>query len=304
MRDAPDATSRGADVVKPAPFDYAAPETFEEAIGLKADAGDDALVLAGGQSLIPLLALRLATPALLIDLNRIGGLDSIRREEGWLTVGAMTRHRDAEEAVELGERIPILSDALPLIGHRAIRNRGTVGGSIAHADPAAEWPGLALALDATVGVDGPNGSRSIAAEDFFVGPFTNALGPDELVRAIRFRLPGSGSGSAFVEHSRRYGDFALVGVAVVVDVGTEGVVSEARIALIGVGGTAVRIRDGEHALEGGSLTDHEIAAAEAACRAAVDPPSSVHASSGYRRHLVGVLVGRAVRLARDRARAA
>lgn len=291
--------------MKPAPFDYAAPETFEEAVRLKADAGDDALVLAGGQSLIPLLALRLATPALLVDLNRIGGLNSIRREEGWLTVGAMTRHRDVEEAVELGERIPILSDALPLIGHRAIRNRGTVGGSIAHADPAAEWPGLALALDATVGVDGPSGTRSIAAEDFFLAPFTNALEPDELVREIRFRLPAApGSGSAFVEHSRRYGDFALVGVAVVVGIGTDGVVATARIALIGVGGTAVRVRDGEHALEGGSLTDPEIAAAETACRAAVDPPSTVQASSAYRRHLVGVLVGRAVRLARDRASAA
>lgn len=290
--------------MKPAPFDHAAPETFEEALTLKADAGDDALVLAGGQSLIPLLALRLASPALLVDLNRIRGLSSIRVEDGWLSVGAMTRHRDVEEAAERGERILILTDALPLIGHRAIRNRGTVGGSIAHADPAAEWPGLALALDATVEVDGPGGTRSIAAEDFFLAPFTNALEPDELVREIRFRLPRPGSGSAFVEHSRRHGDFALVGAAAVVDVGTDGLVSAARISLIGVGGTAVRVRDGEHALEGGSLTDPEITAAESACRAAVDPPSSVHGSSGYRRHLVGVLVGRALRLARDRARAA
>lgn len=290
--------------MKPAPFAYAAPETFEEALTLKADAGDDALALAGGQSLIPLLALRLASPALVIDLNRIDGLASIRREDGWLGVGAMTRHRDVEDAAELGERIPILSDALPLIGHRAIRNRGTVGGSIAHADPAAEWPGLALALDATVEVAGPRGTRSIAAEDFFLAPFTNALEPDELVREIRFRLPGPGSGSAFVEHSRRYGDFALVGVAAVVEVGTDGVVSTARISLIGVGGAAVRVRDGEHALEGGSLSDPEIEAAAAACRAAVDPPSGVHGSSGYRRHLVGVLVGRALRLARGRARAA
>ncbi|HLA93647.1 MAG TPA: FAD binding domain-containing protein, partial [Actinomycetota bacterium] len=123
---------------------------MEEAVALKAEAGDDALVLAGGQSLIPLLALRLASPALLVDLNRIEGLASIRREDGWLSVGAMTRHRDVEEVGDLGEEIPILVDAVPLIGHRAIRNRGTVGGSIAHADPAAEWPGLALALDATV----------------------------------------------------------------------------------------------------------------------------------------------------------
>jgi carbon-monoxide dehydrogenase medium subunit len=290
--------------VKPAPFDHAAPETFEEALTLKADAGDDALVLAGGQSLIPLLALRLASPALLVDLNRIGSLASIRLEEGWLSVGAMTRHRDVEEFAEQGERIPILSDALPLIGHRAIRNRGTVGGSIAHADPAAEWPGLALALDATVQAAGPRGTRSIAAEDFFLGPFTTALAPDELVREIRFRLPGAGSRSAFVEHSRRYGDFALVGAAVVVEVGVDEVVSTARISLIGVGGTVIRAHDGERALEGGSFADPDIEAAAAACRAAVDPPSSVQASSEYRRHLVGVLVGRALRLARGRASAA
>jgi len=289
--------------VKPAPFAYAAPETLEEAIALKADGGDDALALAGGQSLIPLLALRLASPALLVDLNGIEGLTSIRREDGWLHVGAMTRHRDVEEAGEL-EQVPIFSDALPLIGHRAIRNRGTVGGSIAHADPAAEWPGLALALDATVEAVGPREARSITAEDFFVAPFTNALEPDELVREIRFRLPGPGSGSAFVEHSRRHGDFALVGAAAVVHVGTDGVVSTARISLIGVGGTAVRARDGERSLEGGSLTDADVEAAAAACRAAVDPPNSVHGSSRYRRHLVGVLVGRALRLARDRARAA
>jgi len=277
---------------------------LEEAVALKAEAGDDALVLAGGQSLIPLLALRLASPALLVDLNRIEGLASIRREDGWLSVGAMTRHRDVEEVGDLGEEIPILVDAVPLIGHRAIRNRGTVGGSIAHADPAAEWPGLALALDATVEAVGSRGTRSIAAEEFFLAPFTNALEPDELVREIRFRVPGPGSGTAFVEHSRRHGDFALVGAAAVVHVGTDGKVSSARISLIGIGGTAVRAPDGERVLEGGSLTDADVEAAAAACRATVDPPSSVHGSSAYRRHLVGVMVGRALRLARDRARAA
>jgi carbon-monoxide dehydrogenase medium subunit len=261
-------------------------------------------VLAGGQSLIPLLALRLASPTLLVDLNRIEGLATIRREESWLSVGAMTRHRDVEEAGELGEQVLIFSDALPLIGHRAIRNRGTVGGSIAHADPAAEWPGLALALDATVEAVGPRGARSIAAEDFFLAPFTNALEPDELVREIRFRLPGPGSGTAFVEHSRRHGDFALVGAAAVVRVGTDGKVSSARISLIGIGGTAVRAPEGERVLEGGSLSDADVEAAAAACRATVDPPSSVHGSSAYRRHLVGVLVGRALRLARDRTGAA
>jgi len=277
---------------------------LEEAVALKAEAGDDALVLAGGQSLIPLLALRLASPALLVDLNRIEGMASIRREDGWLRVGAMTRHREVEEVGGLGEEVPILVDAVPLIGHRAIRNRGTVGGSIAHADPAAEWPGLALALDATVEAVGSRGTRSIAAEEFFLAPFTNALEPDELVREIRFRVPGPGSGTAFVEHSRRHGDFALVGAAAVVHVANDGKVSSARISLIGIGGTAVRAPDGERVLEGGSLTDADVEAAAAACLATVDPPSSVHGSSAYRRHLVGVMVGRALRLARDRARAA
>jgi carbon-monoxide dehydrogenase medium subunit len=290
--------------VKPAPFAYAAPETLEEAVTLKAAEGEEALVLAGGQSLIPLLALRLASPTLLVDLNRVDGLASIRHEGGWLNLGAMTRHRDVEEAGALGGQAPILADALPLIGHRAIRNRGTVGGSIAHADPAAEWPGLALALDATIEAIGPRGSRSITAEDFFLAPFTNALQADELVHEIRFRLPGPDSGSAFVEQSRRHGDFALVGAAAVIDFGADGRVMGARVSLIGVGGTAIRARAVEQALEGGSLSGADIEAAAAACRAAVDPPSSVHASSAYRRHLVGVLVGRALRLARERARAA
>ena len=289
--------------MKPAPFAYAAPETLEEALTLKAGGGDEALALAGGQSLVPLLALRLASPALLVDLNRIEELASVRRENGWLAVGAMTRHRDVEDAGDLDGLAPILADALPLIGHRAVRNRGTVGGSIAHADPAGEWPGLALALDATIEAVGPRRTRSIDAEGFFLAPFTNALQPDELVREVRFRLPGPGAGSAFVEHSRRHGDFALAGAAAVVHIGTDGTVSSARISLVGVGGTAVRARDGERAVEGGSLTDAEIEASAAACRAALDPPSSVHASSAFRRHLVGVLAGRALRLARDRARA-
>jgi carbon-monoxide dehydrogenase medium subunit len=290
--------------VKPAPFSYAAPETLEEAVALKASEGDEALALAGGQSLVPLLALRLASPALLVDLNRIDRLASIRRDDRHLALGAMTRHRDVEASSDLGGASAILADAVPAIGHRAIRNRGTVGGSIAHADPSAEWPALALALDATIEVLGPGGGRSIGAEEFFVAPFTTALGPDELVIETRFSLPGPGSGSAFVEHARRHGDFALVGAATVVHASADGTVAAARIALIGVGGTPIRVREAERALEGGPLGDADLEAASAAARAAVDPPSSVHASSAYRRHLVGVLVARGLRLARDRARAA
>jgi carbon-monoxide dehydrogenase medium subunit len=261
-------------------------------------------VLAGGQSLVPLLALRLASPSLLIDVNDVEELAYLHEDEGWLRVGAMVRHRTVEESRDLLQRAPILAEALPLIGHRAIRNRGTVGGSIAHADPTAEWPAVAMALDATVEAVGPSGVRSIGADDFFLAPYTNALGPDEIVREIRFRMPGLGVGSAFEELSRRHGDFALVGVAAVIVTGKDGVVSLARIALVGVGGTPVRAVEAERELEGGPLTDTRVAAAAELCRLGVDPPGDVHASSSYRRHLVGVLVGRCLRRAGDRARAA
>lgn len=290
--------------MKPPPFAYAAPGTLEEAVSLKAEHGDEALVLAGGQSLIPLLALRLASPSLLVDLNRVDELEYLREERGWLLVGAMARHRAVERSAELLERLPILADALPLIGHRAIRNRGTVGGSIAHADPAAEWPAIALVLDAAVEATGPRGSRTMDAREFFLAPFTNALEPNEILRELRFRLPERGVGSAFVEHARRYGDFALAGAAALLALDRDGRVSTARIALLGVGGMPVRATEAERQLEGQALTDERIGAAAATCREAALPPSDVHGSSTYRRHLVGVLVGRALRLAGERARTA
>jgi CO/xanthine dehydrogenase FAD-binding subunit len=288
--------------VKPPPFAYEAPRTIDEAVARKAAEGDDAVVLAGGQSLIPLLALRLASPAMLIDLDRIEGLSYVRMEDDRLAIGAMTRHRDVEEDVETARRFPIVADAVPLIGHRAIRNRGTVGGSMSHADPAAEWPAIAVALGASVEAVGSRGARSIAAEDFFLGPFTNGLEPDEIVREIRLPVPAGGSG--FVEHSRRHGDFALAGVGAVVELDTDGTVASARIVLVGVGGTPVRAIEAEAAMVGERLTDDRMLQAAEASRAVVEPPSSVHASSDYRRHLVGVLVGRALRIAGDRARAA
>jgi aerobic carbon-monoxide dehydrogenase medium subunit len=288
--------------VKPPPFAYEAPRTIDEVVARKAAEGDDAVILAGGQSLIPLLALRLADPAMLIDLDRIEGLSYVRMEDDRLAIGAMARHRDVEEDVETARRFPIVADAVPLIGHRAIRNRGTVGGSVSHADPAAEWPAIAVALGASVEAVGPRGARSIAAEDFFLGPFTNGLEPDEIVREIRLPVPVGGSG--FVEHSRRHGDFALAGVGAVVELDTGGTVVSTRIVLVGVGGTPVRAIEAERAIVGERLTDDRMLEAAEATRAAVEPPSSVHASSDYRRHLVGVLVGRALRIACDRARAA
>jgi carbon-monoxide dehydrogenase medium subunit len=289
--------------VKPPPFAYAAPETLGEVVALKAEHGEEAVLLAGGQSLVPLLALRLASPSLLIDLNRVRELEYVREEKGWLAVGAMARHR-AVETSELSDPLPLLRDALPLVGHRAIRNRGTVGGSIAHADPAAEWPALALALDATVEAVGPRGARSIEAGDFFLTYLTNALEPDEVVREVRFRMPEKRVGSAFVEHARRYGDFALAGAAAVLAFDRKGRVSAARLALLGMGGTPIRAGEAEAGLQGDEATDERIAAAAAACREVVDPAEDIHGSVDYRRHLAGVLTGRALRLARERARMA
>lgn len=287
--------------MKPPPFAYAAPDTLQEAVALKAEHGDEALLLAGGQSLVPLLALRLASPSLVVDLNRVDELAYIREEAGWVSVGSMARQRAVEHSTGLLEQLPVLADALPLIGHRAIRNRGTVGGSIAHGDPAAEWPALALALGATMEVIGPNGSRTLDAGEFFLGPFTSALEPNEILREVRFRLPERGTGSAFVEHARRYGDFALAGVAALVGMDRDRQVSRAAIALLGVGGTPVRATEAERELEGHPLSDDRIGAAIDACRVAAQPHSDVHGSGAYRRHLVGVLVGRALRLAGARA---
>ena len=285
-------------------FEYVSPGSFEEAVSLKAEHGDEALLLAGGQSLIPLLALRFASPSVLVDLNRVDELAYLRQDEGSVHVGAMARQSAVEGSVGLLERLPVLADALPLIGHRTIRNRGTVGGSIAHADPAAEWPALALALGATMEVTGPNGTRTLEAVEFFHGPMTNALEADEVLREVRFRLPEPGTGSAFVEHARRYGDFALAGAATMIGIDRDGLVSTARIALLGVGGTPVRATEAERHLEGQPLNDASIAAAAATCRETAQPPSDIHGSSEYRHHLVGVLVGRALRLAGARARIA
>jgi carbon-monoxide dehydrogenase medium subunit len=289
--------------MKPPPFVYTAPGTIDEAVEIKAANGDEAAVLAGGQSLIPLMSLRLATPSVLIDLNGVEELSYFSDEDGRLMIGAMARHRDVEDARQVLERLPILADAVPMIGHRAIRNRGTVAGSIAHADPAAEWPGIALALDGTIQAVSVRGERTITAADFFVGPFMNTLEPDEIVREVRFNIPG-GAGSAFVEHSRRSGDFALAAAGAIVELTADDVVSSARIVLVGTGGTPFRASDGESAIEGRTLTDENVEAVGHACQSAVDPPSSVHGSGAYRRHLIGVLVGRALRLAGERARAA
>ncbi len=286
--------------MKPPPVEYASPERLAEVIAILAEHGEEAKLLAGGQSLVPLLAMRLAAPSLLVDLNRVGELEYIRQEANALVLGALARHRDVEELAGLRERCPILWEAVASIGHVAIRNRGTVGGSLAHADPAAEWPAVALALDAEVHAAGPSGVRTIAARDLFVSPFTTSLAPTEVLTEVRLCLPDGAAGSAFVEFARRPGDFALAGAGAVLWTGPDGRVRDARVALVGVAGTAVRSDRAEALLRDNEPTDEVLAEAAAAVDGDIDPVSDVHASSEFRRHLARVMTRRALARARDR----
>ena len=262
-----------------------------------AEAGDDAKVLAGGQSLIPLLSLRLAYPSVLIDLNRVSELASIEQANGSLTVGAMTRHRTVERSDAVRQAAPLVSEAMPLIGHVAIRSRGTLGGSIAHADPAAELPAVALALDATLTVQSKaRGERTIAAADFFEGYFTTTLEPDEILTAVNFPTLAPNSGVAVEEVARRHGDFAMVGAVAAVTM-TDGKVSDARIAMINVAEKPIRARDAEQALIGGE----SIAVAAALAARDLDPSGDLHASPEYRRKVAAVCVRRALETASRRA---
>ena len=287
--------------MKPPPFDYVAPDSLEEAVAALAEHGDEAKVLAGGQSLVPLLAFRFARPALLVDLNRVPALDGVGFDGETLTVGALVRHRDVERVAGLRERCPMIVEAVEEIGHAAIRNRGTVCGSLAHADPAAEWTALALALDAQLDLAGPDGVRTVRAQDFFVSYFTTTLAFDEILVAVRLRIPNGRSGSCFHELARRSGDFALAGVGALVTLDEGGSVADARVALIGVGATAVRASAVEAVLRGGRPTAALLAEAAAAVDGEIDPNTDIHASSGYRRHVAQVLVGRALETAVARA---
>ena len=288
--------------VKAAPFEYVAPTTLDEAVSVLGERGDAAKILAGGQSLAPLLVMRLARPELLVDINGIAGLDGIRFEDGMLRLGALVRQRTVEQDPVVREHFPLVTEAVATIGHVAIRNRGTVGGSLAHADPAAEWPALLLALDGEVEVVGPQGSRSIGAADLFVTVMTTSLAPDEIVREVRLRLPDGAVGTAFVELARRHGDFAIVGVAAVLGM-EHGLVAHCRLALSGVGDTAVRARAAEASFLGGGAGDEAIEAAAAAAASEIQPAGDIQGSADYRRKVAAVLVRRALFAARQRVRA-
>jgi carbon-monoxide dehydrogenase medium subunit len=288
--------------VKPPPFAYVAPTSVDDAVAALSEHGEDAKVIAGGQSLMPMLAFRLARPSVLVDINRIPALDGLALEGDTLVVGAMTRQRAVERLPGLRERCGMVADAIHLIGHTAIRNRGTVGGSLAHADPAAEWTALALALDAEFDIAGPDGMRTVAAPDFFVTYFTTAIGPDEVLTRVRLRLPNGRSGSCFTEIARRHGDFALAGVGALVSLDGDGAIADARLALIGVGDRAVRAAGAEAVLRGKRPSAALFAeAAEAVC-AEIAPRGDIHASEGDRRDLAHVLTRRALETALARAR--
>lgn len=284
--------------MKPPPFRYAAPTTVTEAVGLLVEhAAAEPRVLAGGQSLVPLMNVRLAHPDYLIDLRRVAGLSGIRTEGDVLVIGAMTRQADVEDAPEVARVAPLLAEAIRLVADRPIRNSGTIGGSIAHADPLAELPVVALALDAELVATGPAGTRHIPAGVFFRGPFTSALGPDEILTEIR--LPRREGGQAFVEFARTHGTFAVVAVAAVVGV-AGGRVADVSIALAGVAPTPVRATAAEQALAGADLATVDIAAAVDAAAAALHPAGDVHASAATRTELARVHMRRALELALSR----
>ncbi len=265
--------------MKPPPFEYHAPTTLDEAVGLRRELGPDSALLAGGQSLLPMLNMRLARPSALIDLNGIPELAYIRHEDGCIVVGAMTRQRVLERSQEAADACPLLREALLHVAHAIIRNRGTVGGSIAHADAAAELPSVLAVLGGKVRATGPNGTREIAAQELFDFHFTTTLASDEILTEVSFPVLPPGSGHAFLEVSRRHGDYALAGVACLVDG------PSVRLSFTGVGPRPLLVE-----------SDDPEAAATAA-----EPASDMHGTAEYRRELVRVLAGRAVTLARRRA---
>jgi len=287
--------------MKPPKFDYHAPTTVEEAVALLGRYGGDAKVLAGGQSLMPLLNFRLSRPAALVDLNRIAALTYLREENGHLAFGAMTRQRTIEFSPLVASRLPLLVEATRWVGHLPIRSRGTIGGSIAHADPSAEYPAVLAALDGQVRVRGERGERTLKASELFQTYLTTSLQPDEILTEVRFPVMPAGAGHAFEEFSRRHGDFAIVGVAAMVVL--EGArCREARLATAGTGPVPIRLGAAEEILVRDGVGEAAMAAAAARAGELVNPDSDIHASSAYRRNLTRVLTARALVRAVARAR--
>jgi CO/xanthine dehydrogenase FAD-binding subunit len=287
--------------MKPPKFRYFAPQSIEEALTVLVEHADEARVLAGGQSLVPLMNMRLAHPGVLIDINGISELAYVRPRDGGLALGAMTRDATLERDTTAA-RLPLLVEAARCVGHPAIRNRSTVGGSIAHADPAAELPAVMLALNAEFEIRSRSGSRTISAQDFFKGYLSTDLKAGELLTELRVPSLPSRAGSAFVEFSRREGDYALAGVAAVIALEEDGTIADARLGLCSVGPAPVRPQAAEVLLRGQHPGDEAWAAATTAVITGLDnPPSDIHGSADYRRHLAGALTKQALAIAVERA---
>ncbi|MDB5507685.1 MAG: molybdopterin dehydrogenase, FAD-binding [Hyphomicrobiales bacterium] len=280
-------------------FDYQAPASLAEAVALLAAGDGSARPIAGGQSFLPVMAFRLAEPSLLVDLRNIPDLSGIKISDAGVRIGAMARWRDLLDDVRLAEAMPLLPAAIDHVAHYQIRNRGTVGGSLAHADPAAEMPTLALTCEAQIDVVGAKGERVLAAADLFTGALQTSLEPDEIIVAVRFPAWAKTKRWGFEEFSRRRGDFALAGVALCYDE-TEGRAANVRIGAISVADTPIRLKNAEAALEGRAVDAASIEAAMAAASGEVDPAGDIHASARYRKALVGTLLGRALESAAGR----
>lgn len=287
--------------MKPAAFEYHSAATISEAADILARLGDEGRILAGGQSLVPLMNFRLAQPEHIVDINPISELDYVQDEDGMVSIGAMTRQARVEHDPTARQRVPLLHEALKLVAHPPIRHRGTVVGSIAHADPAAELPAVALALEAKMTVTSAGGTRELAAADFFLGPFETAVQPGEFVTAVSFPVAAPGSGHAFVEFARRHGDFAIAGAGVTLTL-DGGVVTDSSIVLCGVGPTPIRASAAERTLERSDPTPEVI---DLAADAAVDglaPGGDMHGSAKYRVGVARSQVRRAIVRAVERAR--
>ncbi len=286
--------------MKPAAFDYVAPGSLEAAVQALVSANGEGKVMAGGQSLMPLLNFRMARPAVIIDLMRIPGLSSIRLKGDTVAIGALARHVDLEFSELIAEQLPVMAAAMPHVAHLAIRNRGTIGGSLSHADPAAELPMLAVFYGATIKVQGPNGKREISAEEFFVSALTNCLEPEEIVFEIDFPVLKGHSGWAFEEVARRFGDFALAAIALSFALDERRIV-DARVTAMGIGDTPLRLHQAEATLNGSQGGAEDARRFAQAVRASVSPSDDIHASAEYRKHLIGALAERAFALAWSRA---
>ena len=287
--------------MKPAPFEYFAPETAEEAVALMAEHGVEARPLAGGQSLVPLINMRMAQPSVLIDLNRCPELAYLREEDGMLVSGPMTRQRELELSETVRAACPLIAKAMPHMGHATIRNRGTAGGSLSHADPSAELPGVALALGAEMIAGGPNGRRTVPATEFFFAELTTALEPDEMLCEIRFPEAPAGSRAAFAEVGSHFGGLALVGVAAQIDLDSAGRCTKAALAATGAGERPTRLSSTEAVLTGEVLEKQSIAEAAEAAAGDVEPLEDLHATAHWRRRAAVAMAARALHEIADEA---